>query len=117
MMTPNHTHKATLISVHDGDTFTCLAKLDFFVRVEIEVRLHGYSAPELNQEGGATAHSDLVQFFDVGKDVVINSVFSEKVTEKQEEGTRSFTRWVCDVERNGINVSDYMNKIAPKGGN
>lgn len=117
MMTPNHAHKATVISVHDGDSFTCLAKLDYLVRAEIEVRLHGYSAPELNQEHGEEAHQILEGFIPVGTVVVIDSVFAEKITEKQEEGTRSFTRWVCDVEKGGVSVINYMNQIGPHGGN
>jgi len=116
MMLPNHVHKATVLSVHDGDTFKCLVRLDYFVRAEIDVRLHGYSAPELSQFDGPTALAILSSRLPVGAEVIINSVFAEQVTAAQEEGTRSFTRWVCDVEQDGASINEYMNTHGPHGG-
>lgn len=114
-MEPNHVHKAVVTRVHDGDSFFCLVFLDFFVRAEIEVRLHNYSAPELYQPGGGEAFATLRNYL-MDQKITINSVFSEAKTEIQQEGTRSFTRWVCDVEKNLENVSDYMRTHAPSGG-
>ena len=113
---PNHVHKATVLDVHDGDTFHCMVRLDFFVRVEIDVRIHLYSAPELNQDGGVIAREKLKELVD-GKEVILNSVYQTSPTKIQEEGTRSFARWVCDVEVDSVNVANYMTTNAPTGGN
>jgi hypothetical protein len=116
-MIVSHVHKATVLRVHDGDSFFVLAKLDYFVRAEIEVRLHGYSAPELKQPDGEKAYGMLAAKLPEGSTVVINSVFSEHVTPIQEEGTRSFTRWVCDVELVPyFDLNQYMRMYAPSGG-
>jgi hypothetical protein len=115
MLTPNHVHKAKVLDVHDGDTFKALVRLDFFVRAEIDVRLHDYSAPELGQPDAGTA-LDMLKVLVAEREVVIQSVFSERVTAIQEEGTRSFTRWVCDVWVDGLLVNDWMRTHAPRGG-
>jgi endonuclease YncB( thermonuclease family) len=115
-MIPDHIHKATVLNVHDGDTFHAMVRLDFFVRAEIDVRLHNYSAPELNQVGGDIAKG-LLESRIGGQEVVLNSVYQAFPTAIQEEGNRSFTRWVCDVEVNGVSVNDWMNANAPTGGN
>lgn len=43
----NHSHRARLGHVADGDTVTMLVDLDFRVMASIRVRLQGINAPEL----------------------------------------------------------------------
>lgn len=49
---PARGFRAQLSRVHDGDSAFFLADLGFSVRAEVELRLTGVRAPELNQPGG-----------------------------------------------------------------
>ena len=50
-------YKATVRSIHDGDTFTATVDLGFHVELEAKIRLNGINAPELK---GDTKTSDVI---------------------------------------------------------
>lgn len=87
MSAGTHIYAATVLDVHDGDTFTALVELDFFVRIQIKVRVHLLSCAELNQAGGAAARDAAKALLPTGSTVTLQSYKDEQ----------SFARWVCDV--------------------
>lgn len=123
VLVPNHVHEAEVLRVHDGDTFTVMAKLDFFVRYQLDVRLRGYHAPELSEPGGLKALNVLAEHLPVGSKVTIVS-FRDTAPRSTAEGERSLSRWVCDVWKEPNegwgtlpgSVTMYMLANAPQGG-
>jgi endonuclease YncB( thermonuclease family) len=97
MLEPNHVHHAEVIRVVDGDTFIARVELDFRVKVDITVRVRGYSTPELNTLEGQVAAHDLAVRLSMCKNRVMLLSYKD---------TMSFSRWVCDVWIEGVQLRD-----------
>lgn len=94
---PNHIHKAVVEDVHDGDTFRATVFLDFFVTIQIRVRVLDLWCPELDQPNGPICQQTLSSAIH-GKEVWLKS-YKDKM---------SFERWVCDVWFDGQRLPDMM---------
>lgn len=95
-----HVNYATVVLVHDGDTFSALVELDFYVRILIKVRVHGLFCAELKEPGGPEARAAARGLLPEGSKITIQSYKDEQ----------SFTRWVCDVwAADGRSFADVMN--------
>jgi endonuclease YncB( thermonuclease family) len=71
-------YRATVVDVHDGDTFTADIDLGFNIAIRYRVRLAGCNAIELNQPGGYEARAHLLTLIPVGSVCQINSVQFDK---------------------------------------
>jgi endonuclease YncB( thermonuclease family) len=71
-------YAATVVSVHDGDTFTVSVDLGFDLAFRTAVRLNGCNARELAAPGGAEARDNLRTLLPVGQSVVLTSVDWDK---------------------------------------
>ena len=60
MLVP-YTYRATVVSVHDGDTFTAILDLGFDLSFRTSVRLAGCNARELAMPGGKEARDHLAE--------------------------------------------------------
>lgn len=83
---PTYIYRATALKVHDGDTYTMQVDLGFRCAITIQVRLHGWSCPELSDPLGPEATVAAAKLLGGGP-VVIQSYKDQ----------RSFERWVADV--------------------
>lgn len=94
----NYIYHAKVIDVHDGDTFTALIDLGFWVDIRIKVRIRDVDCPELsvnrrpNPAGVAAAEF-------VRKLLKPTPYLEENpgITIQSYKDQRSFERWVCDV--------------------
>lgn len=87
---PRYVRNATVLHVHDGDTYTLRIDLGWSVDIRGDIRLLGVDAPELpTPEGRAAAQwvSDLLDR--VGHDVI--------VTSHKPDPDRSFARYLADI--------------------
>lgn len=73
-----YTYKATVIEIHDGDTFTADIDLGFDVRIRYRVRLAGCNAIELKDPGGYPARAHLATLVPVGSVCEVLSVHFDK---------------------------------------
>ena len=73
-----YVYKATVIDVHDGDTFSALLDLGMDVSIRYRVRLAGCNAIELNQPGGPEARAHLLMLLPVGSVCEVDSVHFDK---------------------------------------
>jgi endonuclease YncB( thermonuclease family) len=75
---PNYVHKATLVSVHDGDTFRLRINLGTYVGVlidpAVDIRLQGIDCWELGQPGGTAARDFTQSALTSGKAITIQTV-------------------------------------------
>lgn len=71
-------YAATVLSVHDGDTFTASVDLGFDLVFRTAVRLNGCNARELSMPGGVEARDNLRGLLPVGQQVVLTSVNWDK---------------------------------------
>ena len=67
-------YRATVVDVHDGDTFTADIDLGFNIGIRYRVRLAGCNAIELNQPGGYEARAHLLGLLPVGSVCRVSSV-------------------------------------------
>lgn len=95
-------YRAACLHVLDGDTIRVLADTGFGGRHEIDVRLLGVSAPELDQPGGAEAH-DFVTEWMTYRDMAVEPLrwpllirtFTTSTFEPSER--RTFARYLAHV--------------------
>ena len=71
-------YKATVVDVHDGDTFTADIDLGFNIGIRYRVRLAGCNAIELGQPGGYEARAHLLGLIPVGSVCLVSSVAFDK---------------------------------------
>lgn len=89
-----YVYNATVVGVHDGDTFT--ADWDLGARVWLHnqhLRIAGISARELSQPGGPEARDHLAGILRGGSQVVIRSVKADH----DPADVKSFDRYVVTV--------------------
>jgi endonuclease YncB( thermonuclease family) len=94
--------RCQLLRAHDGDSFWVLADLGFSCRAEVELRLDGVHAPELNQPGGHETAEFANGWLTANTDPVAGRTWplwiSVARTVTAEPGMRqSFTRYVATV--------------------
>jgi endonuclease YncB( thermonuclease family) len=71
-------YRATVVDVHDGDTFTADIDLGFNIGIRYRVRLVGCNAIELDQPGGYEARAHLLGLIPVGSVCRVSSVAFDK---------------------------------------
>jgi len=82
-MGPSYTYAATCTRVIDGDSYRLEADCGFDIVARVNVRLHGYSCPELGTPEGQHA-------LDVAREILKPDVALVVRTYK----TRTFARWL-----------------------
>lgn len=85
--TPEFVYEATVVSVHDGDTYHLRVDLGFRVSTTLAVRLRGVDTPELTSDLGKGVAAQVRQLL----------MASPQVRIKSYKDRQSFARWVCDV--------------------
>lgn len=91
MAGPSYVYRATVVSVHDGDTLTLDVDLGFFVHVVVPFRLAGINARELAQPGGPEARDHLAMLLPAGAVVTVASIKPDKF------GGRWDAAITCDI--------------------
>ena len=71
-------YKATVVDVHDGDTFTADINLGFNISIRYRVRLAGCNAIELADPGGPEARAHLLGLLRLGSVCLVSSVAFDK---------------------------------------
>jgi len=74
---PAYTYSATVLTVHDGDTFTADVDLGFQVHVVTSIRLLGCNAIELARPGGKESRDNLAGLL-LGKSIYLRTVKVDK---------------------------------------
>lgn len=88
--TPRYVRNATVLTVHDGDTYTLRIDLGWSVDIRGDIRLLGVDAPELPTSEGEAAGQWVRDLLDkVGHDVI--------VTSHKPDPERSFARYLADI--------------------
>lgn len=88
--TPRYVRNATVLTVHDGDTYTLRIDLGWSVDIRGDIRLLGVDAPELPTPEGEAAGQWVRDLLDkVGHDVI--------VTSHKPDPERSFARYLADI--------------------
>jgi hypothetical protein len=91
-MTPNnHRYDVQVLEVHDGDTFTALVLLDFYVRVQVKVRVKDLYTAELRTPAGKEAQRAAMLL------LMVSPSIGPRVTIQSYKDQQSFARWLCDV--------------------
>jgi endonuclease YncB( thermonuclease family) len=87
-----YTYKATILTIHDGDTFFAEVDLGFHVRKDMWLRLAGVNTPEMPTPEGAAAR----QFVD---DWLLGHPTVTVITERDRKGSekQTFGRYVAHV--------------------
>jgi endonuclease YncB( thermonuclease family) len=98
LMRPPYRYLATLISAHDGDTFTLNVDLGFHTHAYINVRLLGWNCPELSQPGGPEAR-------DLATSLLTNATQLIIETEKD---AQTFARWLGRVFVDGQDLGALL---------
>lgn len=91
------TYTASLQRVIDGDTFVAIVDLGFYVSCAVTVRVRNVNAPEHNTPEGPAATAWLRKALD-----------ARELTLVSHKDERSFARWVCDVEYDGLDLAEQM---------
>jgi endonuclease YncB( thermonuclease family) len=66
-------YPATVLEIHDGDTFNARLDLGFAVTITLACRVYGINAPELRYSAGKAALAYVETIMKVGDDVKITS--------------------------------------------
>ena len=91
-----YVYRATVVNVHDGDTITVNVNLGFKLTFQdLDVRLDGLNAPELNTDAGKLSQEFLSKTI-MGKDIVL-------VTKK--DATEKYGRYLGTIFLGDINVN------------
>lgn len=93
-------YRATVRKVIDGDTFVLDVDLGFRCAIALNIRVHGYDAPEMHGEEmahGIAARAAAETLLKSGT-IVIESF----------RDARSFERWVADVWVDGVLLGEAM---------
>lgn len=78
MLRVSYVYRATVVSVHDGDTLTLDVDLGFYVIVRQSCRLLGINAAELGTTSGNAAREYLSELLPAGSPVTVASVKPDK---------------------------------------
>lgn len=117
---PSYRYRATLISVHDGDTCTLLVSLGLDVRVRVTLRVAGINAPELaTPEGKIAQQFALSWLMAAGPGEWPFVIASQKAA--TEIGTEKYGRYLAQIWRlsDGTELGAAMiaaNQAAPWDG-
>jgi endonuclease YncB( thermonuclease family) len=99
MIEPTYIYRvAEIVKVFDGDTYTFRLDLGFRASLTLQVRLHGYDCPELRTDQGKKAREVAAGILQTGKVVTVQSFKDD----------RSFERWVCDVDVDGVALGPQL---------
>lgn len=88
----NHTYKARVERVVDGDTMIVTIDCGFFISTKVRIRLSGYYAPEARTAEGAEATNKLSALLPEGTNITI-------ITRK----TERFGRWLATIYKDNDN--------------
>ncbi len=97
MIEPAYRYRATILRVIDGDTYVTRVDLGFRTHMDMELRLHGWSCPELATAEGKQARDRATQL--LADATVIVETFRDQ---------RTFARWVADVYTNGTHLGKLL---------
>lgn len=78
MITAPYAYKATVVSVHDGDTVHLDVGIGFYLHIDITCRLRGLNTRELKDPGGPEAREHLARLCPVGSEVLFRSLGPDK---------------------------------------
>lgn len=101
MIEPAYRYRTELLRVIDGDTYVMRIDLGFRVRVDLEIRLHAWSCPELSTPEGKVARTEAFKILSSASVIVIESYRDQ----------RSFARWVADVYADGLALGPLLQEI------
>lgn len=92
--------RARPLEVTDGDTFWALCEHPHYSRAEASIRLRGFDAPELHEDGGEAAKACLSEILTVWrwydrKEWPLRIVSVQKVRVVSEQ--KSFDRYISDI--------------------
>ncbi len=104
---PLYRYKGKVVSVHDGDTFTCTVDLGLEVYRQVKVRVVGFDAPELT---GPRADPPAAR---AAKQALEQILTGERLYLETLKDSQSFARWLARVHVAGpegllIDVADRM---------
>lgn len=101
-------YSATVVSIHDGDTFRATIDLGFGVEMrDVSIRMLGVFAPELGTPGGTPATDKLRTLLPIGAHIILRPVMTAGPTPPHEIMT--FQRYVARVWCGGTDVCETMN--------
>ena len=83
--------------VVDGDTVHARVALGWDVHVDAKIRLSGFNAPELREEGGQAAKESLEAFLAAGKEIIVVPT-----------GKKTFDRWVGEIYVDGQSATECL---------
>jgi micrococcal nuclease len=92
------TYTAKVISVYDGDTFTCEIDLGLDLRKKEVIRLRGVDCPELSSAEGKSV-AKIVNAMLEGKDVLVQT---------QSDDRDKYGRLLAIVFVNNVNLNTYL---------
>jgi len=95
LSTPPIRSNATVLSVHDGDTFRGRVDLGMGVSVTDSFRLNGIDTPELHTAQGKQVRDDMTA--KMGETVQLDILKRDK-----------YGRWLVEVYRDGENLNDWL---------
>lgn len=97
-------YDATVISVYDGDTITCLVDLGFKVSVVKKIRLYGINTPEMRGEEK--------EFGKVVRDYLRNIILGKKVKLKTiKDKTGKYGRYLATIFYENKNINKHLIEI------
>lgn len=97
MIEPTYIYRAELLRVIDGDTYILNIDYGFHQHGHMEIRLHGWSCPELGTPEGELARMWADTFL-AGGAIVVESYHDR----------RSFARWIADVYVDGEHIGPWL---------
>lgn len=98
MIAPAYRYRAALKRVIDGDTYILDIDYGFHQHGHMEIRLHGWSAPEAGTERGDAATAFARTQLEGALEIVVESY----------RDRRSFARWVADVYVEGTHLGELL---------
>lgn len=114
---PTYIHKATVLSIHDGDTITLAIKIkrsqmkpldlgfhiyaeNGWITLHTPIRFNGINAPELSTQAGKDALAFLETQIKVGDTVTVQTYVNP---------IDKYGRWLGDIVTSaGVNLNDLM---------
>lgn len=99
-------YNATVTSVYDGDTITCLVDLGFEVSVKKRIRLYGINTPEI--KGEDKKYGKLVR--DYLRGLILNKKVKLKTikTKKGKDKKGKYGRYLATIFYDDLNINDHL---------
>jgi micrococcal nuclease len=111
-MIPDYQYKATVIDVHDGDTVRLDVDLGFRVHFNLQSRLYGINAPELNTVEGRRARSHLLFLLGAGDATPTNTIYLRTIKDGQEK----YGRYLAELFRRDLPGMPSVNQLMVSDG-